>query len=49
LDLKTAIPLSLGLYGIYRLIAVRPLTMPAAMTMIWWAYNALVQNREKDK
>ena len=49
LDLKTLVPLSLGLVGLYRLFAVRPLTMPTAITMIWWAYNSLIQSEKKGK
>ncbi len=44
LDLKTLVPLSFGLFGIYRLIAERPISLPTSITMIWWAYNSLINN-----
>ncbi len=46
LDLKTLVSVSLGLFGIAKLIS-KPLTMPAAVTMIWWSYNSLIQNNKK--
>lgn len=48
LDLKTIVPVSFGLIGLYRLFAVRPLSMPTAITMIWWGYNALIQSNKQD-
>lgn len=47
-DLKTITPLSLGLLGIYRLFSERPLSMPSAVALIWWAYSSLIQNNRQD-
>jgi len=47
LDLKTSVPLLLGLYGLFRVFTERPLSMPASVTMIWWAYNALVNQKQQ--
>ena len=46
LDLKTAIALLIAATGIYRIIAERSVSMPATLTMIWWAYNSFIKNAE---
>ncbi len=47
IDIKTLVPLSLGVMGLYRLFTVRPLAMPTAVTMIWWAYNSLSSHNKQ--
>jgi len=46
-DAKTIIPLSLGLIGVVRMFTQKSVTMPAALTMVWWAYNSLMQTAKK--
>ena len=43
IDLKTAVPLAIGAVGLYRMITQRPVALPTAFTMVWWAYNSLSQ------
>jgi len=43
IDLKTMVPLAIGGVGLFRLITERPLALPTAFTMLWWAYNSLGQ------
>jgi hypothetical protein len=43
LDLKTALPLLLGIYGLSRLLTERPLRPPSGLTMVWWAYTSMRQ------
>jgi hypothetical protein len=47
IDLKTTLPLVLGIVGIYRLITERPISMPASLTMVWWGFNALMSGENK--
>jgi hypothetical protein len=42
-DLRTALPLLLGIYGVSRLLTERPLRSPGGLTMVWWAYTSLRQ------
>jgi copper chaperone CopZ len=49
LDLQSAIPLALGLVGVFRVLTERSLSMPAAITMLWWSYNALVANDKQER
>ncbi len=44
IDLRTLVPLTLGITGLYRLWTIRPIPMPTAITMIWWAYNGLISS-----
>ena len=46
LDVKTAIALLIAATGIYRIFAERSVSMPATLTMIWWAYNSFTKNTE---
>jgi len=46
LDVKTAIALLIAVTGIYRIFAERSISMPATLTMIWWAYNSFTKNSE---
>lgn len=50
LNLKTVVPLSLGLVGLYKLIMVKSFSMPTAVTLLWWAYNSLIltDNKKND-
>lgn len=42
-DLRTALPLLLGIYGLSRLLTERPFRSPSGLTMVWWAYTSLRQ------
>lgn len=48
LDLKTGLPVILGIIGVYRLIAVRPISLPSSITLLWWAYNSLTHTKKGD-
>jgi hypothetical protein len=39
LDLRTALPIGLAGLGVYRLMARKGTALPAAATLIWWAYS----------
>jgi hypothetical protein len=41
IDLKTAVPVVLGAYGLARMLTERPLRPPSGLAMMWWAYVAL--------
>lgn len=43
LDLRTALPLLLGIYGLSRLLTERPFRPPSGLTMVWWAYTGIRQ------
>jgi hypothetical protein len=43
LDLWTAVPLVLGLIGLQRISTRRSAVFPAGLTMVWWAYSALLR------
>ena len=43
IDLWTAIPLVLGAIGVHRVLTQRSAIMPAGLTMVWWAYSALLR------
>jgi hypothetical protein len=44
LDVKTAIALLIAATGIYRIFTERSISMPATLTMLWWAYSSLTKN-----
>jgi len=46
LDVKTAIALLIAATGIYRILVERSVSMPATLTMIWWAYNSFTKDAE---
>jgi hypothetical protein len=46
LDVKTAVALIIAATGVYRIFAERSISMPATLTMIWWAYNSFTSNTE---
>jgi hypothetical protein len=48
-DLKTALPLILGLYGLSRLLTERPFRPPSGLTMVWWAYTSIRQLTRESK
>lgn len=41
IDLRTAVPLTLGAIGVIRLLSERTVGLPGAFTMVWWAYTSL--------
>jgi copper chaperone CopZ len=43
IDLTTALPLLLGIYGLSRLLTERPFRPPSSLTMVWWAYISMRQ------
>jgi hypothetical protein len=43
IDLTTALPLLLGIYGLGRLVSERPFRPPSSLTMVWWAYTSIRQ------
>lgn len=43
IDLTTALPLLLGIYGLSRLLTERPFRPPSSLTMVWWAYVSMRQ------
>jgi hypothetical protein len=43
LDLWTAVPLVLGFIGLQRIASRRSAVFPAGLTMVWWAYSALLR------
>lgn len=49
IDLRTALPLLLGIYGLSRLIIERPYRPPAGLTMLWWAYTSMRQLARESK
>jgi hypothetical protein len=44
IDLRTSIPLILGIIGISQIVAKKTPLFPTGVTLLWWAYNALMQN-----
>jgi len=49
IDLKTLIALLIGATGIYRIIADRSVSMPATLTLLWWAYNSFTKESNSGK
>jgi hypothetical protein len=49
IDLRTALPLLLGIYGLSRLIIERPFRHPGGLTMMWWAYTSMRQLARESK
>jgi len=47
IDLWTAIPLLLLAVSGRKIFAERQLAMPAAMTLLWWSYNALFHGNSR--
>jgi len=45
IDLYTAIPIVLAVLGITRIVSERTLTLPTGLTLLWWAYNSLISNK----
>jgi hypothetical protein len=45
LDLYTALPLTLAILGISKIVNERKLALPTGLTMIWWAYNSINSKR----
>lgn len=43
IDLTTALPLLLGVYGLSRLLSERPFRPPSSLTLVWWAYTSMRQ------
>jgi hypothetical protein len=43
IDLTTALPLLLGIYGLSRLLSERPFRPPSSLTLVWWAYTSMRQ------
>ncbi len=43
IDFRTLVPLSLGAIGVYRLMVERPVSLPNAITMVWWSYTSLTR------
>ena len=49
IDLRTTLPLLLGIYGLSRLIIARPYRPPSGLTMVWWAYTSMRQLAQESK
>jgi hypothetical protein len=49
IDLRTTLPLLLGIYGLSRLIIERPFRPPGGLTMMWWAYTSMRQLARESK
>jgi hypothetical protein len=49
IDLRTALPLLLGIYGVSRLVIERPFRPPGGLTMVWWAYTSMRQIARESK
>ena len=45
IDLWTVIPILLLIAGGRKIMTERTLTMPAAVTLLWWSYNSLFHNK----
>lgn len=45
IDLKTIIPLALGIIGITQIVSKKAPVLPTGLTLLWWSYNSLIQNR----
>jgi hypothetical protein len=40
-DLRTALALAMAIAGVYKIASERSNTLPAGVTLLWWAYMAL--------
>jgi copper chaperone CopZ len=49
IDLSTALPLLLGIYGLSRLLSERPFRPPSGLTLVWWAYTSMRQLTHESK
>ena len=45
IDFYTALPIVLAVLGISKIANERTLTLPTGLTLLWWAYNALISNK----
>jgi hypothetical protein len=46
LDLKTIIPLALGIIGVTQIVSKKSPVLPTGLTLLWWSYNSLIQNKD---
>ncbi len=49
LDLRTSIPLVLAILGVYKLAAGKEPLLPGGVTLLWWAYNSLLNRGDQVK
>jgi hypothetical protein len=49
IDLTTALPLLLGIYGLSRLLSEHPFRPPSGLTLVWWAYTSMRQLTHESK
>ncbi len=49
LDFKSLIAILIGTVGIYRIFAERSVSMPATLTMLWWAYTTFTRESDTGK
>ncbi len=45
IDFYTALPIVLAVLGVSKIVNERTLTLPTGLTLLWWAYNALISNK----